>query len=61
MKKKTSVTSIFKGTLAAAGALFIYAIPLGCFIALMLLVVSMEDGSDGLTALTVSLTEGMVI
>lgn len=61
MKKKTSVTSIFKGTLAAAGALFIYAIPLGCFIALMLLVVSMEDGSDGLTALTVSLTEGMVL
>lgn len=27
----------------------------------MLLVVSMEDGSDGLTALTVSLTEGMVL
>lgn len=61
MKKKTSVTSIFKGTLAAVGALFIYVIPLGCFIALMLLVVSMEEGSDGLTALTVSLTEGMVL
>lgn len=61
MKKKTSVTSVFKGTLAAVSALLIYAIPLGCFIALMLLVVSMEEGSDGLTSLTVSLTEGMVL
>lgn len=59
--KKTSVTSILKGTLAAASALFIYALPLGCFIALTLLVVSMEEGSDNLTALTVPLTESMVL
>lgn len=59
--KKTAVTSIFKGTLAAASALFIYALPLGCFIALMLLVISMEEGSDSLTALTVPLTESMVL
>lgn len=59
--RKTPVTSICRGILAAVSALLIYAIPIGCFIALMLLVVSMEEGSDSLTALTVSLTEAIVL
>ncbi|WP_214313160.1 DUF6350 family protein [Bifidobacterium sp. CP2] len=39
----------------------LYAISLGCFIALMLLVVSMEEGGENLSASSMSLTEAVVL
>nr|WP_240541134.1 DUF6350 family protein [Bifidobacterium colobi] len=39
----------------------VYAIALGCFISLMLLVISMEEGGDNLTGSTVPLTQAIVL
>ena len=39
----------------------VYAGALGCYIALMLLVISMEEGGDNLSAFSVSLTEAVVL
>ena len=39
----------------------IYDIALGCYIALMLLVISMEEGGDNLTAGTTNLTQAIVL
>ena len=39
----------------------IYAVALGCYTALMLLVVSMEEGGDNLTVGTTSLTQAVVL
>ena len=55
------ITSAFKGALCALAAMLIYALPLGCFIALMLLVASMEEGGEGLPSIVMSLTQAMVL
>lgn len=39
----------------------LYAVSLGCFIALMLLVVSMEEGGESLPSSTMSLTEAVIL
>ncbi len=39
----------------------IYAVALGCYMALMLLVISMEEGGDNLSAFSVPLTEALVL
>ena len=45
-----------KGLAVAALSMVVYAGALGCYIALMLLVISMEEGGDNLSAFSVSLT-----
>ena len=49
-----------KGLAVAALSMVVYAGALGCYIALMLLVISMEEGGDNLSAFSVSLTEAVV-
>ena len=39
-----------KGLAVAATSMIVYAVALGCYIALMLLVISMEEGGDNLSA-----------
>ena len=39
----------------------LYAVSLGCFIALLLLVVSMEEGGESLPSSTMSLTEAVIL
>lgn len=39
----------------------VYAIPVGCYLALMLLVISMEEGGDNLSTASTSLTEAVVL
>ena len=43
-----------KGLAVAALSMVVYAGALGCYIALMLLVISMEEGGDNLSACSVS-------
>ncbi|HAK72013.1 MAG TPA: hypothetical protein DCO66_05125 [Bifidobacterium sp.] len=50
-----------KGLAVAATSMIVYAVALGCYMALMLLVISMEEGGDNLSALSVPLTEAMVL
>ncbi|MDU6839985.1 MAG: DUF6350 family protein, partial [Bifidobacterium dentium] len=50
-----------KGLAVAATSMIVYAVALGCYIALMLLVISMEEGGDNLSALSVPLTEAVVL
>ena len=50
-----------KGLAVAALSMVVYAGALGCYIALMLLVISMEEGGDNLSAFSVSLTEAVVL
>ena len=50
-----------KGPVIAVAAMAIYAIALGCFLALMLLVISMEEGGDNLSVETVPLTKAVVL
>lgn len=59
MKKR--LVSAARGLAVAAASMAVYAIPVGCFIALMLLVISMEEGGDNLTVITVPLTEAVVL
>lgn len=49
------------GMVMALSAMAIYAMALGCFIALMLLVISMEEGGATLSNGTVALTEAVVL
>lgn len=50
-----------KGVAIAAASMAVFAIALGCFIALMLLVISMEEGGDNLSAYSLSLTAAMIL
>ena len=58
---RKALRSLGEGAIAAALAIAIYAVALGCFIALMLLVVSMEEGGTTLSDATVPLTEAVVL
>ena len=42
-----------QGLAVAAASMIIYAVALGCYIALMLLIISMEEGGDNLSAFSV--------
>lgn len=57
----TNLKYWLKGLAVAATSMIIYAVALGCYMALMLLVISMEEGGDNLSALSVSLTEAMIL
>ena len=50
-----------QGLAVAAASMIIYAVALGCYIALMLLILSMEEGGDNLSAFSVPLTEAVVL
>ena len=50
------ITPWAKGALTAMAAMAVFAVSLGCFIALMLLVISMEEGGGNLSSYAVSLT-----
>ena len=55
------LVSLLRGALCALGAMALYAVSLGCFIALLLLVVSMEEGGESLPSFTMSLTEAVIL
>lgn len=55
------VRALFKGVVASLGAMALYAISLGCFIALMLLVISMEEGGENLPSSALPLTEMIIL
>lgn len=55
------IASLFRGALTALAAMALYAISLGCFIALMLLVISMEEGGENLPSSSMPLTEAVVL
>ena len=57
----TNLKYWLKGLAVAATSMIIYAVALGCYMALMLLVISMEEGGDNPSALSVSLTEALVL
>ncbi|NEG54783.1 cell division protein PerM [Bifidobacterium platyrrhinorum] len=59
--KPDRLSAIIKGALAALGAMALYAISLGCFIALMLLVISMEEGGESLPSSALPLTEAVIL
>ena len=44
----TNLKYWLKGLAVAAASMIIYAVALGCYMALMLLVISMEEGGDNL-------------
>lgn len=50
-----------KGLMIALSAMALFAVVLGCFIALMLLVISMEEGGQNLSASTVNTTRVMIL
>ena len=52
----TNLKYWLKGLAVAAASMIIYAVALGCYMALMLLVISMEEGGDNLSAFSVPLT-----
>lgn len=58
---KTVIRQWLRGIVVSLAAMAVYAIALGCFIALMLLVISMEEGGDNLTSSTVPLTQAIVL
>lgn len=58
---KARIISVCKGILCALCAMIVYAVPLGCFIALMLLVASIEEGSESLSSIAMSLTQAVVL
>ncbi|PLS26366.1 DUF6350 family protein [Bifidobacterium parmae] len=55
------ISALLKGGLTALGAMALYAVSLGCFIALMLLVISMEEGGESLPSSALPLTETIVL
>lgn len=59
--KQARLTAMLKGAVASIGAMALYAISLGCFIALMLLVISMEEGGENLPSSAVALTQAVVL
>lgn len=58
---KTLIRRWVRGIVVALASMAVYAIAIGCFIALMLLVISMEEGGDNLTGSTVPLTQAIVL
>lgn len=54
------IQSCFKGIYVAVLAVVIYAVALGCFISLMLLVISMEEGGS-LSSLSLGMTSAVVL
>ncbi len=50
-----------RGLAVAAMSMVVYAAAIGCYIALMLLVISMEEGGDNLSAFATSLTGAVVL
>ena len=58
---KDRIRQWVRGAAAALVSMTIYAIALGCYIALMLLVISMAEGGDNLTAGTTNLTQAIVL
>lgn len=55
------MTPWLKGAGVALASMAVFAIAIGCFLALMLLVISMEEGGDNLSAYTMSLTAAVVL
>ena len=53
---KAVIRQWVRGAIVALASMAIYAVALGCYTALMLLVVSMEEGGDNLTVGTTSPT-----
>ncbi|MBT1170201.1 DUF6350 family protein [Bifidobacterium sp. SO4] len=58
---KAVIRQWVRGALAALASMAIYAIALGCYVALMLLVISMEEGGENLTTGTTGLTKAVVL
>ncbi|PLS24717.1 Permease [Bifidobacterium imperatoris] len=58
---KTLIRRWMRGIVVSLASLAVYAIALGCFIALMLLVISMEEGGDNLTDSTIPLTKAIML
>ena len=58
---KDRILSCVRGLNTAIIAMAVFVVPVGCFIALLLLVVSMEEGGDTLSNLTMPLTEAVVL
>lgn len=56
-----TVRNILRGAGVSACTMALYAIALGCFNALMLLIVSMEEGSQRITDLAVPLTKAVIL
>lgn len=50
-----------RGIAVTAASMAVFAVSLGCFVALMLLVISMEEGGDNLSSYSMSLTSAMVL
>ena len=50
-----------RGALAALASLAVFAVSIACFIALMLLVISMEEGGDNLSEYTMPLAEAVTL
>ena len=50
-----------RGLAVAAMSMVVYAAAIGCYIALMLLVISMEEGGDNLSSFAASLTGAVVL
>ena len=57
----TNLKYWLKGLAVVAASMIIYAVALGCYMALMLLVISMEEGGGNLSAFSVPLTEALVL
>lgn len=55
------LVSFGRGGVASLIAMTLYAVSIGCFIALMLLVISMEEGGDNLTSATWSLMCAVIL
>ncbi|KAB5606976.1 DUF6350 family protein [Bifidobacterium jacchi] len=55
------LVSFGRGGVASLIAMTLYAVSIGCFIALMLLVISMEEGGDNLTSATWSLMCAIIL
>ena len=56
-----TVSQWMRGVGAALASLAVFAVSIACFIALMLLVISMEEGGDNLSEYTMPLAEAVVL
>ncbi|MBW3079336.1 DUF6350 family protein [Bifidobacterium simiiventris] len=55
------IKPLLRGIAVAAASMAVFAIAIGCFTALMLLVISMEEGGDNLSAYALSLSAAVVL
>ena len=58
---KNVVLQWVRGILASLLTMIIYTVPVGCYLALMLLIISMEEGGENLTVHAMSLTQAAVL